>query len=142
MKEQNYSNHVRYHPLFHFVAAPLILAGLIGSVVNLVGSDPGNRYSAALIVLLFLLMFLVGMFARGYALMAQDRAIRAEERLRHFILTGRQLDSRLRMGQIVALRFAPDEEFPELARKAAEDRLTGKQIKESIRKWNADFRRI
>jgi hypothetical protein len=48
----------------------------------------------------------------SFALRAQDRAIRAEENLRHFILTGKPFDSRLRMSQIIALRFAPDDEFP------------------------------
>jgi hypothetical protein len=79
---------------------------------------------------------------RTYALKAQDRAIRAEESLRYFILTGKAIDTRLRMGQIVALRFASDNEFVALAEKAATEGLSGKQIKQLIQNWKADYRRI
>jgi hypothetical protein len=72
----------------------------------------------------------------------QDRAIRAEEKLRYFVLTGKPLDSRLRMGQIIALRFASDEELPTLARRAAEESLTPAQIKQAIQHWRADLRRV
>lgn len=79
---------------------------------------------------------------RTYALKAQDRAIRAEENLRHFILTGKPFDSRLNIRQIIALRFASDEELPSLAKKAAEESLRSKQIKEEIKNWRADNYRI
>jgi hypothetical protein len=130
MTEQQFANHARMHPLYHYVTAPLVLVGLIGSVVNLVNAEPSNFYSASLIVL------------GTYALKAQDRAIRAEESLRYFILTGKAIDTRLRMGQIVALRFASDNEFVALAEKAATEGLSGKQIKQLIQNWKADYRRI
>ena len=81
-------------------------------------------------------------FARRFALVAQDRAIRAEENFRHFILTGKPFDSRLRMSQIIALRFAPDDEFPELAKKAVEEKLSSREIKAAIKKWKADHHRV
>lgn len=142
MSEQNFSNHARYDPLFHFFSAPLLLAGLIGSIVNLVNCSPDNCYSASLLVLLFVVLLVIGWLVRGYALKAQDRAIRAEENLRHFILTGKALDGRLRMGQIVALRFASDAEFPGLAQKAAQEGLSSKEIKQAIQQWKADNYRI
>ena len=77
-----------------------------------------------------------------FALKAQDRAIRAEEKLRHFVLTGKLLPASLRIGQIVALRFAADEEFAALAVKAVAENLTSKQIKESINNWKADTYRV
>ena len=80
--------------------------------------------------------------SRGFALKAQDRAIRAEENLRHYVLTGKLLDKQLRMGQIIALRFASDEELPALAQKAAEENLSNKQIKAAIRNWRADTYRV
>ena len=120
MSEQNFSNHARMHPLFHYITAPLVFLGLIGSLVNLAKSDASSHYSAALLVIVFLILLFIGAMVRTYALKAQDRAIRAEESLRHFVLTGKPLDSRLRTGQIVALRFASDAEFPALAAKAAE----------------------
>ena len=79
---------------------------------------------------------------RTYALKAQDRAIRAEEQLRHFMLTGKPFDSRLNIRQIIALRFASDEELPALAKKAAEENLRSKEIKQQIKHWRADNYRI
>ena len=142
MTEQQFANHARMHPLYHYVTAPLVLVGLIGSIVNLVNSEPNNFYSASLIVLVFVILLFIGAMLRTYALKAQDRAIRAEESLRYFILSGKAIDARLRMGQIVALRFASDDEFVALAEKAAAEGLSGKQIKQLIQNWKADYRRI
>jgi hypothetical protein len=119
-----------------------VLIGLIGSIINYSNSAPENAYSASLLMLVFFILLILGWLVRGYALKAQDRAIKAEENLRHFILTGKPLDSRLRTGQIVALRFASDDEFPALASKAAEENMSGKSIKQSIQHWRADNNRI
>lgn len=142
MSTQNFSNHARYHPLYHYVMAPLSLLGLIGSVVNLVNAESSNLYSASLLLLVFVLIFIIGVLVRTYALKAQDRAIRAEESLRHFVLTGKPLPATLRLGQIIALRFASDEEFPTLAQQAADLKLKSKEIKEKIKNWKADYYRI
>jgi hypothetical protein len=142
MKTQQYSNHVRYDPLWHFMAMPLTLAGLIASIVNLLRCNEANCFASILLVLIFFILATLVALVRSYGLKVQDRAIRAEERLRHFVLTGQPLDKRLRMGQIIALRFATDEEMPALARRAAEESLTPKQIKEAIKVWKADLRRV
>ncbi len=144
MEEQSYSNHARLDPGYHFVLVPVLLLTCIGSLVNLWKSlgDPQRLYSASLIVVLaFSALFLAGI-VRMYALKAQDRAIRAEENLRHFVLTGRLLDPRLGVKQIVALRFACDEEFVELARRAAEEGTAPDAIKRAVRKWRADHYRV
>jgi hypothetical protein len=130
------------HPPYHYVSAPLLFAGLIGSIVNLVNSTSDGYYSASLLVLVFVLLLLIGGMLRTYALKAQDRAIRAEENLRHFILTGKPFDSRLNIRQIIALRFASDEELPSLAKRSAEESLRAKQIKEEIKNWREDNYRI
>ena len=142
MSQQNFSNHARYHPLYHYITAPLVLVGLIGSINYFVKCTPANVYLASLLVLVFFVLLILGWLVRGYALKAQDRAIRAEENLRHFVLTGKALDGRLRLGQIVALRFACDAEFPALAQKAAEEGLKSKEIKQAIQNWRADHNRI
>ena len=143
MTEQNFKNHTRLVPLFHGVTFLLILSGLIGSIINLFDhNEPGNHYSAALLVVVFLVFGLLFWFTRSFALRAQDRAIRAEENFRHFILTGKPLDKSLRMGQIIALRFASDEEFPALAQRAAAEKLAAKEIKLAIQHWKGDYHRV
>lgn len=142
MNEQNYKNHSRYVPLWHYFTGGAIIAVLIGGIVNLVKSSRENAYSASLIVVIALILGSIFWYARSFALKAQDRAIRAEESLRHFILTGKPLDHRLRMGQIIALRFASDEEFPELAHKAAEKGLRSKTIKKMVKVWRTDNYRV
>jgi hypothetical protein len=138
MSNQNYANHARYVPLWHVFTALAIIAVLIGSIVNFVTSTKENLYSASLIVVISLILCSIFWYARRFAVKAQDRAIRAEENLRHFALTGKLLDHRLRMSQIIALRFAPDAEFPELAKKAAEKGLRSKVIKKMVQDWRPD----
>lgn len=143
MSEQNFKNHARYVPLFHLVTFIAVILLFIGSIVNLIHSshEQGNLYAASLIVLISLIAGSFFFYIRQFPLKVQDRAIRAEENLRHFILTGKPLDSRLSMGQIIALRFASDEEMPVLAAKAAEQNLSSKHIKQSIKKWRPDHHR-
>ncbi len=141
MKEQNYQNHSRYVTGYHFVTSAAWLALLIGSIVNLVHSARENLYSASLIVLATLILGSLFWYARSFALRAQDKAIRAEENFRHFILTGKPLPAGLRMGQIIALRFASDAEYPELTQKALDEKLKGSEIKKAIRQWRPDYHR-
>ena len=141
---QNYKNHRRLHPLFHFILT-LLTAGLfISSIVELVRSlTAGNQVFPAVLFLLISIMFIIiFLLVRSYPLKAQDRAIRAEENLRHYVLTQRLLDPRLSTKQIVALRFASDDEFPSLCKKAAEEQLSPDAIKKSIQNWRVDDYRI
>jgi L-cystine uptake protein TcyP (sodium:dicarboxylate symporter family) len=144
MTTQNYANHRQYVPMFHFVLLGLILLTLIGSLVNLVKSlgDHQRLYSAALIVVIMVCLVILFFFCRVFALKAQDRAIRAEENLRHFVLTGKLLDASLTVHQIVALRFAPDAEFVELASRASRERMPPDAIKRAIKNWRADTYRV
>jgi hypothetical protein len=142
MKEQNFNNHAQMVPGFHYLTFGGIIALLGGSINYLLKSSAENKYLAALLVLVSIIFVLVAWFTRTFALKAQDRAIRAEENLRYYVLTGKLLPSSLKVGQIVALRFAPDAEFPALAEKAAANNLSGKEIKQSIQNWKADFYRV
>ena len=144
MTTQNYANHTRFVPGFHFVLAGILLLTLIGSLVNLYRSvgDHQRLYSASLIVVLTVCMGILYYYCRIFPLKAQDRAIRAEENLRHFVLTGKLLDSRLTIGQVIALRFAPDEEFVELAKKAVDGNMPAAAIKQAIKNWKADYHRV
>jgi hypothetical protein len=144
VEEQSYAKHAKYVPLFHQVLLPLLLLTVIGSIVNLSQSigDHERLYSASLILALALCLFVTTFFARTFALKAQDRAIRAEENFRHYVLTSKPLDSRLTIRQIIGLRFASDAELPELARKAADGNMTPDDIKKSIKNWRVDSDRL
>ncbi len=139
---QHYKNHSRYSVLFHMVTLPLLLAVIIGSFFNLFNGTKENIYSASLICVLSILVMIIAFKARGFALKAQDRAIRAEENFRYFMLTNKLPDSRLTMSQMIALRFAGDEEFEALAERAASEKLSSADIKKSIKNWRADFHRV
>ncbi|HLK28426.1 MAG TPA: DUF6526 family protein [Puia sp.] len=141
MANQDYKNHSRYVPGFHFLTFGAILVLLIGSIINLVHAEHSNLYSASLICLIAVILGLIAWFTRVFALKAQDRAIRAEENLRYFVLTGKLLDARLKINQVIALRFAPDEEFVTLAKKAADEGLSSNDIKKEIKNWKADHHR-
>ena len=144
MDTQNYSNHRRTVPIFHFVLLPVLLLTLIGACVNLYESwgDHERMYGASLIVVLTFCLMIMSVLARVFALKAQDRAIRAEENLRHFVLTGKLLDPGLAALQIVALRFASDPEFPGLAARAAQENMKPDAIKQAVKNWRADFYRV
>ena len=141
MKEQNFKNHPRIVIGYHIISFVAILALLIGSFINLAHSAKENLYSASLICLIALILALFFIYLRTFPLKAQDRAIRAEENLRHFILTGKPLSDKLTINQIIALRFASDAEYLDLVTKAIEQNLAPKQIKESIKNWRADHHR-
>ena len=144
MENQSYANHVRLVTPYHKVLFPVLLLTLGGASVNLYQSigDHQRIYSASLILVMVVALVAIALFARIFALKAQDRAIRVEENFRHYIMTGKLLDPRLTTRQIVGLRFASDGEFVELAKKAAEQGTSEKDIKQSIKNWKADLYRV
>lgn len=141
MPEQNFKNHTRLVPLYHFVTSAALLALTIGSFINLFDAEKDNLYSASLISFLSLILWVMYWYIRAFALKAQDRAIRAEENFRHFIITGKPFPAGLRMGQIIALRFASDEEFPALVTRALAENMAPRAIKEAIQNWKPDYNR-
>jgi hypothetical protein len=143
MAEQNFKNHTRLVTGYHGVTGILIIGFLVGSIITYVHAHDKVVQHAAMIMIVGAVA-MIGLFwyARVFALKAQDRAIRAEENFRHFMLTGKPFDKELRMGQIIALRFASDEEFPALAKKAVAENLSQKQIKQAIQNWRADYHRV
>jgi hypothetical protein len=139
-KEQSYANHAQIVPMYHYVTLGLLQLTFIGACVNLYQSWGNHQrlYSASLLVTLTFATMLAALYARSFALRAQDRAIRAEEQLRHYVMTGKLLDSRLTVKQIVGLRFASNEEFVALAQRAADQSLSPKDIKQAVKTWRAD----
>lgn len=143
MIEQHYKNHTQFVFTYHILTGLSLLALIIGAVRNVFkGDGEDDLYNATLIVLVSFILLSLYIHARMFALKAQDRGIRAEENLRHFALTGKLLDRRLTIAQVIALRFASDEEFPALAQKAAEQALSNSAIKKEIKIWRADHHRV
>jgi Zn-dependent protease with chaperone function len=140
--EQNYEKHRKMDPIFHF---GIILLGLITLILSLVFffQRVGSQSLLSVLVLGFALMLvLITVRLRGYALQLQDRIIRNEENFRYYRLTGNQLDSKLTLKQVIALRFAGDEEYLELVERAVSENLSPDDIKKSIRHWCADHHRV
>jgi hypothetical protein len=143
-KAQSYENHAQIVPMFHYVTLGILQLTFIGACVNLYQSwgDHARFYSASLLVTLTFGTILAALFARSFALKAQDRAIRAEEQLRHYVLTGKLLDPRLTVKQIIGLRFASNEEYAALAQRAADQSMSPKDIKQAVRNWRPDTYRV
>lgn len=142
MQEQNFKNHPQMVPGYHYLTFGAIVALLGGSINYLLKATPENKYLASLLVLTAIIFVLIAWYARTFALKAQDRAIRAEESLRYYIMTGKAMPTTLRMGQIIALRFASDEEYLALLDRAIKENLGGKAIKMAVQNWKADYHRV
>ena len=144
MTEQNFSNHGRLVPAYHFFVFFVFVINFGWTVYKLVAS----RLSLDSIVALLLAAALLVLFsyARVFPLTAQDRIIRLEERLRCERLLPADLKSRIgdfTLDQIISLRFASDAELPELARAVLNEKLTDrKAIKRRIKNWKADYLRV
>lgn len=144
MNKQDYKTHTRMHPIYHYVLTVLVLGTLVAAIVQMVRSinEGENILQAIILFLLVIIIVIIAALVRLYPLKAQDRAIRAEENLRHYVLTGELLDRKLSMAQVVALRFADDIEFPALSKKAAAENLKPDEIKKAIVNWRADMNRV
>jgi hypothetical protein len=140
--EQNFSNHVRFDPPFHFVLLPLLLVA-IGLAVTMVVRHVGISTVWALIVSLALII--AALKLRLNPLKAQDRIIRLEEQLRMQVVLPESQKAQigaLTEAQMVALRFASDGELPGLVDAAVTKKLGPKEIKQSIKNWRPDYFRV
>jgi Family of unknown function (DUF6526) len=141
-KAQNFENHAKTVPAFHFVVLPIFLLNIASSIVR-VFRQPTFATVVSLLVAIALL--LLALTARMFALTVQDRLIRLEMRLRLQQVLPQDLRPRiseLSLNQVVSLRFASDAELPELARKVLDEKLNDRRaIKKLIRNWQPDFLR-
>ena len=144
MKQQSASNHTRYQPLQQFIWLPLSVVLLLSTIGYVIYRIASGTFSAALLLLLgaVVLAIIPGMLARIYALTLQDRLIRTEEQLRYYMLTNQRIDARITMKQLIALRFASDEEYVALVEKTVKEDLSPEEIKASIKSWRADHQRV
>jgi hypothetical protein len=136
---QSYSNHVRWVPIYHFFAVPILLVNIGWSVYRLIKVQSTET---VIMTLLALALFIVALFGRLFTLTVQDRIIRLEMRLRMASVLPQDLRTRIMEftpGQLIALRFASDEELPALARKVLDEKIAArKPIKQMVKNWQAD----
>lgn len=142
MSEQTYASHRRLDPWYHFIATPLFLVFLVISAVAFWRNPSPITLGQVVLALLLGILFLK---VRQYALTVQDRVIRLEETLRMERLLPADLKARipeLRRDQFVGLRFAADAELADRVREALQDQLSGEAIKKRIQTWRGDNLRV
>lgn len=142
-RRQSYKSHRRYIPVYHFFVLPVIAINVVVEAVRLARSP--TLYHAWLVLFAVALAAFVN-FPRYMSARVQDRVIRLEERMRLGRLLPEELQGRiedLRPSQLVALRFASDEEVPGLARRIFDGEVTKPdEIKKEIRTWRPDYLRM
>lgn len=140
---QTYATHRKFVPLFHFVAAPILFGNVVAHALAVVrGPSVSSAWQLLVAVAILIGLF----FARLFALAAQDRVIRLEERLRMRELLPPDLQARIpefTRDQIIALRFASDEELPALAARVLRENLQKRDaIKKLVTQWRADLHQL
>jgi hypothetical protein len=143
MTEQSYASHAKWVPTYHFFVLPVLVLNFVQSIIRLVRF--GVSWNGIVAVLTALALFLLAFHARLFATKVQDRVIRLEERLRMSRLLPADLQPRIEeftASQLIAMRFASDEELPALARKVLDGKLSNtKAIKQMVKHWRADYLR-
>jgi hypothetical protein len=142
MADQSFKSHRRYIPLYHFVLLPILILNVVAQVLYFLKYHTPYKL---FMILVALTLALIPFSLRAMIATVQDRVIRLEERLRLSNLLPAEMHSRindLTPGQLVGLRFAPDDEVVGLAQRCMSGELTkGEQIKKEIRNWRPDYLR-
>lgn len=143
---QAFATHRRWHPWYHFFAAPVVLISFLVALWTFVRSLSGG-FSAwtAWNVIVWGAAVVFVLIVRSYPLKVQDRVIRLEERLRLVTLLDGALKARigeLDERQLVGLRFVPDAEVPALVKAALDEKLSGEEIKKRVQNWRPDTFRV
>jgi cell division protein FtsL len=139
---QNYENHAKFIPVFHYIALPLLLVNFFGALFRVTQEISFYTFNG---VGLAISLIVVAVFTRLFALKAQDRVIRLEEQIRMQTFLPDALKAhvgRLTMGQIVALRFASDEELVDLTQDALDQNTSPNALKQAVKNWRPDYDRV
>jgi hypothetical protein len=149
MSEQNFSNHAKFVPVFHFFVGPVLLANVLVHLYSFIKwfpRTPATMLAGFIGILTAIAVLMLAFLARIFALGVQDRVIRLEERMRYQQLLPDDMKPRINdftINQLVSLRFASDAELPDLARKVLDSRIHDrKSIKQMIQSWRADYQRV
>jgi len=141
-KPQNYKTHAKFIPVFHYIALPLLLVNFFGALFRVTQEISFYTLND---VGLAISLIVVAVFTRLFALKAQDRVIRLEEQIRMQTFLPDALKvhvGRLTMGQIVALRFASDEELADLTQEALDQNTSPNALKQAVKNWRPDYDRV
>ncbi|HTV60347.1 MAG TPA: DUF6526 family protein [Verrucomicrobiae bacterium] len=142
MAQQNFQNHSKVVPAFHLFVLPVFAINVIWAAVRAVKHFSRGEVVALLVAVA---LFIGAICWRSFALRVQDRVIRLEMRLRLREILPAELRARIpefSVGQLVAMRFASDQELPGLAQKVLEEKLEDrKAIKMLVKDWQADWLR-
>lgn len=134
---QSYSSHA-HHPVPTYIAALFTII----AIVQLIGAwGFGWQTLAAGCVSLSLAVLALVSISRGYIVRLQDRIILLEMlvRVRELIGAGAVADLQsLTTKQVIALRFASDEELGALLSRAAREKLPPDEIKKAVKNWRSD----
>jgi Family of unknown function (DUF6526) len=149
MSEQNFSNHVKFVPSFHFFLIPVLLINIVVHIYTLFKypmDSPFRIFLAVFSLVLAVALLVLAFLARIFALGVQDRVIRLEECLRYERLLPDDLRTRFgefSINQLVSLRFASDAELPVLARTVLDGKVNDrKTIKRMVQNWRSDHQRV
>ncbi|MGA3294419.1 MAG: DUF6526 family protein [Candidatus Acidiferrales bacterium] len=141
-KTQNFENHAKTVPAFHFIVIPILVLNIVWSIERVIHQ---HTFGTVVSLLVAIALLLLAFTARISALTVQDRVIRLEMQLRLQQVLPADLRTRIpefSVGQLVSLRFASDAELPDLARKVLDEKLTDRKvIKKLIRDWQPDYLR-
>ncbi len=145
MKPQNYKNHIHYYPPHHFAfyGSILILSGI--SISCFFKSDDNKLIWGMISIIIVLIAWLSFMLRQHYSLGNQNRIARLELRFRYYTLTQKHFEEKeqhLSLSQVLALRFAPNEELVELTDRAIKENLSPDEIKKAVKNWLPDYMRV
>ena len=136
---QNYSNHAKFVPPFHFFVLPVLLVNVGVSIYH---AYRVQSFDTIFGILLALALLMGVLFGRIFALKVQDRVIHLEMVLRMKQLFPADLQPRIdkfTVEQLIGLRFASDAELPALSRRVLQEKITNrKPIKQAVQNWKAD----
>lgn len=145
METQNYKNHIRYYAPHHFFFYGFagIVFGL--SIYSLVKSEEHTLLWSVITAIIFMIIWLSFMLRQHYSLGNQNRIARVELRLRYYTLTQKHFEEKeqqLSLSQVLALRFASNEELVALTERAINEKLSPDDIKRSVKHWVPDYMRV
>lgn len=145
METQNYKNHIRYYPPHHFFFYGFAGLMFAVSLYTLVKNEEQTLLWAVISSLIFMITWLSFMVRQHYSLGNQNRIARLELRFRYYTITHRhfeEVEKQLSLRQVLALRFASNEELVNLTERAIKEKLSPDEIKRAVTNWQPDYMRV